>query len=119
MGILNAQSLIGIVVLIAICWGLSEDRKQFPWKLAIGALVIQVGLVLLLFGVPAARAVLQSVGSAVDGLTSSTQAGTAFVFGYLAGGDQPFPTGVAGAPFVFAFRVMPVILVVCALSALL
>lgn len=119
MGIENAQSLIGLLAVVGICWLLSEDKRRFPWKLALGALVIQIGLVLLLFGVPPARAALQSVGAAVDGLSSSTQAGTAFVFGYLAGGEQPFPTGVAGAPFVFAFRVMPVILVVCALSALL
>lgn len=119
MGIENAQSLIGLVVVMAVCWLLSENKARFPWKLAIGALVVQVALVLLLFGVPPARAALQSVGSAVDGLSGSTQAGTAFVFGYLAGTDQPFPTGVGGAPFIFAFRVLPVILVVCALSALL
>ncbi len=119
MEIGNGQSLIGLVVVMGICWLLSEDKKRFPWKLAIGALVVQIGLVLLLFGVPPARSALQGVGAAVDGLSSSTQAGTAFVFGYLAGGDQPFPTGIAGAPFVFAFRVLPVILVVCGLSALL
>jgi CNT family concentrative nucleoside transporter len=119
LGIENAQSLIGLGLVMAICWLLSENRRAFPWKLAIGALVVQVGLVLLLFGVPPARAALQSVGAAVDGLSQSTQTGTAFVFGYLSGTDQPFPTGPMGAPFIFAFRVMPVILVVCALSALL
>ena len=119
MNLLNAQSLLGLVTVVGICWLLSEDRRRFPWKLALGALVIQIGLVLVLFGFPAARAALQGVGAAVDGLSGSTQAGTAFVFGYLAGGDQPFPTGAAGAPFVFAFRVLPVILVVCSLSALL
>jgi CNT family concentrative nucleoside transporter len=119
LGIENAQSLIGLAVVIGIVWLMSEDRRRFPWTLAIGALAIQVGLVLLLFGFPAARAALQGVGGAVDGLSGATQAGTAFVFGYLAGTEQPFPTGPAGPPFVFAFRVMPVILVVCALSALL
>jgi CNT family concentrative nucleoside transporter len=119
LGIENAQSLLGLVVVMGICWLLSEDKTRFPWKLAIGALVVQIGLVLLLFGVPPARSALQGVGAAVDGLSSSTQAGTAFVFGYLAGGDQPFATGPMGPPFVFAFRVLPVILVVCGLSALL
>ena len=120
MGIENGQSLIGLVVVILICWGVSENRRAFPWKLAVGALAIQIGLVLLLFGFPAARAALQGVGGAVDGLASATQSGTSFVFGYLAGGDQPF-NALAGspAPFIFAFRVLPVILVVCALSALL
>lgn len=119
LDLLNAQSLLGIVVVVGVSWLISEDKKRFPWRLAVAALAIQVGMVLLLFGFPAARRALQGVGAGVDGLSSSTQAGTAFVFGYLAGGIQPFPTGAAGAPFVFAFRVLPVILVVCALSALL
>jgi CNT family concentrative nucleoside transporter len=117
--LLNAQSLIGLVVVMALCWLVSEDRRRFPWKLAIGALAVQVLLVLLLFGVPQARAALQWVSQGVNGLAASTAAGTAFVFGFLAGGDQPYPTSNPGALFVLAFRVLPVILVVCALSALL
>jgi CNT family concentrative nucleoside transporter len=115
-GLLNAQSLIGLLVVMALCWAVSEDRRRFPWKLAIGALAVQV---LLLFGVPQARAALQWVGHGVDGLSASTAAGTAFVFGYLAGGDQPYQLNNPAALFVFAFKVLPVILVVCALSALL
>ncbi|HEY2357188.1 MAG TPA: nucleoside transporter C-terminal domain-containing protein, partial [Phenylobacterium sp.] len=116
----NAQSLVGIALAIGVCWALSENRRRFPWKLALGAVLVQAALVLALFGLPALRAGLQGIGHLVDGLSSSTQAGVAFVFGYLAGGDaQPYPTTNPGAMFVFAFRVLPVILVVCALAALL
>src|SRR6202040_1047752 len=73
-----------------------------------------------LFGLPSARAVLATVGQAVDGLSASTQAGVTFVFGFLAGGQtQPYTVTNPGGLFVFAFRVLPVILVICALSALL
>src|ERR1022692_1356865 len=119
-GLENAQSLLGVFVTMAICWALSEKRSAFPWKLAIGAIALQAGLVLLLFGLPAARSVLSGAGTVVDGLSSSTQAGVRFVFGFLAGGDgQPYAVTDAGSLFVFAFRVLPVILVICALSALL
>ncbi|HEY3799079.1 MAG TPA: nucleoside transporter C-terminal domain-containing protein, partial [Caulobacteraceae bacterium] len=119
-GALNAQSLVGVAVTIGVCWTLSEKRAAFPWKLAIGAVAVQAGLVLLLFGLPTARAVIGGVGAAVDGLSSSTQAGVAFVFGFLAGTDsQPYTVTNPGGLFVFAFRVLPVILVICALSALL
>ena len=116
----NAQSLVGIVFTIGLCWVLSEARGRFPWKLAIGAIAVQAALVLLLFGLPATRGVLLGVGQAVDGLSASTQAGVRFVFGFLAGGEgQPYSVTDPGSLFVFAFRVLPVILVICALSALL
>ncbi|WP_425995914.1 NupC/NupG family nucleoside CNT transporter [Caulobacter sp. DWR1-3-2b1] len=115
----NVQALAGVALTLALCWLISENRKRFPWLLAIGAIIVQVGLVLLLFGLPQAQAMLRGVNGAVEGLSSSTQAGTTFIFGFLAGGDQPYPVSNPGAGFIFAFRVLPVILVVCALSALL
>ena len=119
MGLQNLQSLAGVALTILICWLLSENRRRFPLRLLLGAIAIQIAIVLLLFGLPPARAVLNGVSLAVDGLSASTQAGTAFVFGYLAGGSQPYVVAPTGPPFLFAFRVLPVILVVCALSALL
>jgi CNT family concentrative nucleoside transporter len=119
-GIENAQSLVGVALTLMIAWALSENRRRFPWALMAGALGVQVLLVVVLFGFPPARGVLQSLGGAVDGLGAATQAGTRFVFGFLAGGpDQPYPVTEASLLFVFAFRVLPVILVVCALTALL
>lgn len=116
----NAQSLVGIALVLAVCWAVSENRKRFPWKLAIGAIVVQAILVLMLFALPPVRAGLEGVGVAVDGLAKSTQTGVAFVFGFLAGTpNQPYTLTDPGSLFVFAFRVLPVILVVCALAALL
>lgn len=116
----NAQSLAGLGLVLLACWALSEDRGRFPWKLAVGAILLQAVLVLALFGLPALRAGLAGVGTVVDGLANSTQAGVAFVFGFLAGTpQQPYALTNPGSLFVFAFRVLPVILVVCALAALL
>jgi CNT family concentrative nucleoside transporter len=116
----NAQSLVGVAVILLVCWAVSESRGKFPWKLAIGAIGVQALLVLALFGLPALRSGLQGVSVVVDGLGASTQAGVAFVFGFLAGTpNQPYALTDPGSLFVFAFRVLPVILVVCALAALL
>jgi CNT family concentrative nucleoside transporter len=119
-GLGNGQSLIGLFGVMGLCWLASEDRRRFPWRLAVGAVAVQLVLVLLLFGAPPARAGLEAIGHGVDALAAATQAGTSFVFGFLAGGAQPYVPATAGpAPFIFAFRVLPVILVICALSALL
>lgn len=115
----NAQSLVGIALTLLICWALSEDRKRVPWRLAIGALVVQVGLILLLFGLPAARSVVVGISATVDGLGAATAQGTQFVFGYLGGGSQPYMVENPQGLFVFAFQVLPLILVISALSALL
>jgi len=116
----NAQSLVGIALAIGLCWAISENRRRFPWKLALGAIAVQAILVVALFGLPLLRDALVGVGHAVDGLSASTQAGVAFVFGFLAGGpQQPYALTNPASMFVFAFRVLPVILVVCALAALL
>jgi CNT family concentrative nucleoside transporter len=115
----NLQSLTGLALTMFVCWVVSENRRAFPWRLAIGALAVQVGLIFLLFGVPAAQGVVAGISGAVDGLASATSKGTQFVFGYLGGGPQPYMVDNGGALFVFAFQVLPLILVISALSALL
>ncbi|MDG2522745.1 nucleoside transporter C-terminal domain-containing protein [Caulobacter segnis] len=115
----NAQSLVGVAFTLGLCWALSEDRKRFPWRLALGAIALQAGLVLLVFGLPAARAVIHGINDAVDGLAAATAQGTQFVFGYMGGGTQPYAVENPNALFVFAFQVLPVILVISSLSALM
>ena len=117
--LLNLQSLLGLVVIVAACWGLSENRKRFPWRLALGAIAVQAALILALFAIPGSQTVLAAITGAVDGLAKATSRGTQFVFGYLAGGDQPYAVTNQQGLFTFAFNVLPLILVISALSALL
>ncbi len=117
--LLNLQSLLGLVVVVVACWAISENRRAFPWRLTVGAIAVQAALVLALFAIPGSQAVLAAVTGAVDGLAVATTEGTKFVFGYLAGGDQPYAVQNQGALFTFAFQVLPLILVISALSALL
>jgi CNT family concentrative nucleoside transporter len=71
------------------------------------------------FAIPGSQVVLDGINNAVKGLELATEEGTKFVFGYLAGGDQPYTVSNQGALFTFAFQVLPLILVISALSALL
>ncbi|WP_269514438.1 NupC/NupG family nucleoside CNT transporter [Brevundimonas subvibrioides] len=116
---LNLQSLGGLVAIVAACWLMSETKSRFPWRLTLGAIGVQALLVLALFAIPGSQGVLAAVTSAVDGLAVATAEGTKFVFGYLAGGDQPYAVTNPGGLFTFAFNVLPLILVISALSALL
>jgi CNT family concentrative nucleoside transporter len=116
---LNFQSLGGLVAIVAVCWLVSENKARFPWRLTLGAIGVQAALVLALFAIPGSQGVLAAVTGAVDGLALATAEGTKFVFGYLAGGDQPYAVTNPGGLFTFAFNVLPLILVISALSALL
>jgi concentrative nucleoside transporter, CNT family len=51
-------------------------------------------------------------------LEQATQAGTSLVFGYLGGAPAPFQVSDPAASFVLAFRALPLVLVISALSAL-
>ncbi len=115
----HLQSLAGILVLLALAWALSEDRRAFPLRTVCVGLALQVALALLLLKVPAARAGLLSLNTVVDALAAATRAGTSFVFGYLGGGRPPFAIANTGGLTSFAFQVLPLVIVISALAALL
>jgi CNT family concentrative nucleoside transporter len=118
-GLENAQSLLGIAAIILFCWLLSENRRKFPVRLTIGAIAIQVVLILALFAIPQSHALLGGVANGMSALSAATDQGMQFVFGYMGGGDQPYQVTNSGALFVFVLKVLPLILVISALSALL
>jgi concentrative nucleoside transporter, CNT family len=114
-----AHSAAGIALIVAIAWLFSEDRGAVRWRLVATGLALQVLLAALLLLVPPARDLVFSLNGVLEAVERATQAGTRFVFGYLAGGPVPFEEKDPQASFVLAFRVLPLVLVVSALSALL
>jgi len=113
------QSAFGLVVLLGIAWAISEDRRRPPWRIVIGGLALQLALAVLLLKLPAARAAFEVLNDALLALERATAAGTSLVFGYLGGAPLPFVETAPGSSFVLAFRALPLVLVVSALSALL
>ncbi|WP_300673324.1 nucleoside transporter C-terminal domain-containing protein [Desulfoluna sp.] len=113
------QSLFGLLVLTAIAWGLSEQRQVSQWRNILIGLGLQFFLALLLLKWALFRDFFIMLNGAVLALEEATQAGTGFVFGYLGGGRFPFEVTAPGADFILAFRALPILLVMSALSALL
>jgi CNT family concentrative nucleoside transporter len=60
-----------------------------------------------------------SLNNVIMSLEESTRAGTSMVFGYLGGGPLPFEEKLPDSSFILAFRALPLILVISALSSLL
>jgi concentrative nucleoside transporter, CNT family len=117
--LVHLQSLLGISVLIALAWALSEDRSQFRFRMAAAALLLQAAIALLLLKFPPARGLLLGLNDLVNALSTATTAGATFVFGYVAGGVTPFSITNPRAMTSFAFGVLPLVIVISALSALL
>jgi CNT family concentrative nucleoside transporter len=115
----SLQSLLGIFAMLLIAWGLSENRRVLAWRGVIAGVVLQFVLALVILKVPLFQRILFALNHLVDVLNNATRAGTSFVFGYLGGGPTPFETRFPEAEFVFAFRALPLVLVMSALSALL
>ena len=113
------QSAFGIVVMLAACWVASEDRRRVPWRMVASGLAVAALLAILLLKVPALAAALASLNGVMTALEAALMAGTSFVFGYLGGAPPPFEVTKSSATFVLAFRALPLVLVIAALSALL
>lgn len=113
------QSVAGIVVFGLIALALSENRRRIGLKTTFIGIGLQFVAGLLLLKLPFFRAFFLLLNRVVLSMEESTAAGTAFVFGYLGGSPLPFDEKFPGAGYILAFRALPLVLVISALSALL
>jgi len=113
------QSIAGLIVFAVIAWSMSENRRQVKLKVAVTGIVIQLLVGLILLKLPLFRDFFLLLNRVVLSLEEATTAGTSFVFGYLGGGELPFTEKYPGASFILAFKALPLILLMSALSALL
>jgi CNT family concentrative nucleoside transporter len=115
----HLQSALGIIVIIALAWVLSENRRAVSLRMILAGIALQAGIAVLLLKVPLAREALFGLNGVVTALTDATRAGTSFVFGFPGGGPPPFAVTNPGNLTTLAFGVLPLVMVISALSALL
>ncbi len=114
------QGLIGIVLILAIAWMFSNNKKRINYKLVISGILLQIIIALLILKVPFVKLFFQKIGSIITHLEAFAKEGAGFVYGGLmadnmAGGSVPYRTpGV----FVFGFSVLATIILVCVLVAI-
>jgi CNT family concentrative nucleoside transporter len=113
------QAVLGIAGLLAVAWLVSERRRDIPWRAVLAGLALTLALALLLLKLPVAKDAFLWLNHVLLALEKATQAGTGFVFGYLGGGKPPFAETDPASSFILAFRALPLVLVISALSALL
>lgn len=113
------QIFIGVIVLTGFCLLISEDRKSVRLRTVLTGLALQLVLAILMLKLPFVKNFFMLLNSLVLALEEATGAGTSLVLGYLGGGTLPFEEKYPGSSFILAFRALPLVLVVSALSSLL
>jgi CNT family concentrative nucleoside transporter len=116
---LNLQSALGVLAILAFAWAISENRRAVPWRPVVVGLAVTFALAVLMLKIPQSQVAFNWINSAVDAVADATRAGTAFVFGYIGGGVLPFDPKTPGSDFILAFQALPVVLVMSVLSSLL
>jgi CNT family concentrative nucleoside transporter len=116
---LQLQSSFGVFALLAIAWGLGENRRAVSLRQAAIGLVVTILTAVGLMKLPFVAHGFGVINDAVGAISSASRAGTSFVFGYLGGGALPFDLKAPGADFVLAFQALPVVLVMSVLTTLL
>ena len=113
------QGLIGIIVLLILAWAFSERRKGVKVREILVGLGIQALLAFFLLRVEIVREALLGLNYVVRAIEYATTEGTKVVFGFLGGDTVPFELTADAAPYIFAFRVLPQILVFSVVISLL
>ncbi len=113
------QALLGLAVILAVAYACSEDRGAVRWRMVAVGLAVQFVLAILFLKVSWVTQALMSLNVVVRAIESATLAGSSFLFGFLGGGDVPFDVNNPAAMYLFAFRVLPQVVVFSAIIAVL
>ena len=103
--------LAGILLILAIAFALSSNRRAIRLRVVGAAFLLQAGIALLVLYVPAGRAIIAGMSHGVANLLGYAQAGTNFIFGPLAKPE------IGGASFAIA--ALPVIIFFASLVSIL
>lgn len=113
------QGVTGLAAFAFFAWIISENRSQVRLKPVLIGIAIQLATCFILLKLPMLRDFFMLLNKMVLSLEEATKAGTTFVFGYLGGGALPFDEKIPGSGYLFAFRALPLFLLMSALSTLL
>ena len=112
------QGIFGIILILAIAFLFSNNKKQINYRLVASGLGLQLLIGILVLKIPAVTSFFQLLGKAMGKIEQFSRQGAAFVYG---GVGAMTPTGVndfINGGFVFAFNVTATIILVCVLVAL-
>tara|TARA_B110000003_G_scaffold91149_1_gene93364 strand:- start:14619 stop:15824 length:1206 start_codon:yes stop_codon:yes gene_type:complete len=106
------MSIVGVIFLLVLGYLCSSDRKAISWRTVGGAFLIQVILAVFVLRIPLGVKALEWLTMRVSDLIGAGEKGISFLFG-------PLSDGSGGVGWIFAFKVLPVIIFFSSLIAVL
>ena len=100
------RGIAGILVVIAIAYLFSYDRKRIDWKLVGGGLLIQLVLALSILYIPIVGSLFKSLGIIFVKLMDFTSAGLDFLLGPYASKSAGFSFLLHSLPIVVFFSAL-------------
>ena len=114
------QIIVGFIGLVCIAIPFAQNRSSINYRYIFVAIIFQIILAFALLKIPFIVQTFAYLSDGVTALQSATQEGAQFVFGYLSNtSSSPFESSGAGNSMIFAFQILPLIIVISSLSALL
>lgn len=126
------RSLLGLLALTGLAWGLSVNRSRIPWRVVLWGISLQLVFALFILKTPVGARVFDTMNTVVVALLGFTVDGARFVFGNLVDNNIPVGVGepgngaftatagqVANTGSYFAFTVLPTIIFFCSLMTVL
>ena len=126
-GVPRLQPLVGLIVIMAMAYSLSTNRRAIDRRTVAWGLALQIIFALVVLKTAIGQAVFQRLGAAINRLLDFAFVGSDFVFGPM-GNKEVWPRvmnavlgaeGAARYGVVFAFQVLPTIIFIAALFAIL
>ena len=105
------RSVLGIGLLLLMCYGLSENRTRIRWKLVGYGIGLQIVMALLILKVAFFHDAVRAIAGFFNRLIGFSNEAASMVFGRLASDTE--------GTFGFAFTVLPTIIFFSAFSAIL
>jgi CNT family concentrative nucleoside transporter len=125
-GMPRIQPLVGLIVIVAIAYAISTNRRAIDPRVIAWGLTLQIVFALIVLKTTAGQRTFQALGAVINRLLDFAFVGSGMVFGPL-GNKEVWPRimnqvlGPEGAQYgvLFAFQVLPTIIYIAALFAIL
>jgi CNT family concentrative nucleoside transporter len=115
----RAIGLVGIAFLVGVAWLFSTQRRAIPWGSVATALALQVAIALLVLRTELGRLFFVGANDLAVAFISYADHGIDFVFGRWPETVLGPDGGPVRLPFVFAVRVLPIIIVMGSVFSIL